>query len=414
MLRIFALLRDRFSLDFAAYKTNTVARRIQRRLQMMRDETLDNYAKRLEQDEQELDSLYRDLLIGVTQFFRDADAFTSLQRRVISEVVNQKNGTNEIRVWVASCATGEEAYSVAMLLDEEAEQQGFRGEIKIFATDVHRGSIEFASEGKYSSQQLQGLSRDRLEKYFTRNGDIFQVTSKIRQMVILASHNVLRDAPFTKVDLVTCRNMLIYLRPEAQRKVLSLFHFGLRSGGFLMLGSSESPGDLSDEFEKLDSRWKIYRKRRDVSLLSDIQLSVPRNSSNPTSRERGRGQQVASTARLSERQVIAAYELPNKWKNFFQHSVRRRSNRQRTYRGRSLAKPALRQLQTKIVRYFRKSSRTPTCTSTTKSECQTTHMMQIWMEKSCQHFRQKTLPTWHQRLGCQSAASYQSRLFKQN
>lgn len=306
MLRIFDLLRERYALDFASYKTNTVSRRIHRRLQLMRDETLQGYVDRLTSDENELEALYRDLLIGVTQFFRDMDAFESLASRVVSAVFDRHQDRDEIRCWVAACATGEEAYTVAMLLDEEAERRNWRGAIKIFATDVHRASTEFAAAGLYHRDRLQGVGEERSSKYFTQQGDKLQVAARLRQMVVFAHHNVLRDAPFTKLDLVTCRNMLIYLRPEAQKKVLSLFHFGLRSGGVLMLGSSETPGELSDEFQAIDSKHKIYRKRRDISLLADVRLSP---SASFTAEDRsGRGKERSPRPRLIERQVVAAYE----------------------------------------------------------------------------------------------------------
>ncbi|MCA9211891.1 MAG: PAS domain S-box protein [Planctomycetales bacterium] len=306
MLRIFDLLRERYSLDFASYKTNTVSRRIHRRLQLMRDETLQSYVDRLTSDEKELEALYRDLLIGVTQFFRDTEAFESLASRVVGAVFERHPDQDEVRCWVAACATGEEAYTTAMLLDEEAERRNWRGSVKVFATDVHRASIEFASTGVYSLDRLQGVSEERHKKYFTQHGDKLQVAARLRQMVVFAHHNVLRDAPFTRLELVTCRNMLIYLRPEAQKKVLSLFHFGLRSGGVLMLGSSETPGELSDEFQSIDSKHKIYRKRRDISLLADVHLS-PSASFGVESRG-SRSRERTSKPRLVERQVVAAYE----------------------------------------------------------------------------------------------------------
>lgn len=311
MRRLFDMLREQYSLDFAFYRTNTVSRRIERRLQLLHDENLPNYLSRLEDDPDELEQLYRDLLIGVTRFFRDSEAFDRLVTRVIPEIFDTRSDCDdEIRVWVAACGTGEEAYSVAILLDEEAQRRGWGGVIKVFATDVHRRSIESAGLGLYSAEQMAEFEPDRRERYFDSVGGLYQVTPRLRQMIVFATHNVLRDAPFTKLDLVTCRNMLIYLRTEAQQKVLSLFHFGLRTGGILMLGSSESPGDLSDEFQPVDPHWKIYRKRRDVSLLSDVRLTSP---SLPPSLSPGLGvtQQVRAiddVPRLVERQVVAAYE----------------------------------------------------------------------------------------------------------
>lgn len=307
MLRVFDLLQDRYQLDFKKYKTNTVTRRIQRRLELLHDHELPTYVERLEQDAQEQESLYRDLLIGVTSFFRDREAYERLEVKTIPDIFDRHQVSDEIRVWVAACATGEEAYSLAILLYEEARRRKWAGAIKIFATDVHRTSIETAGLGLYSAQQLAGISEARLANYFIQKEGGYQVVPNIRQSVVFAPHNLLRDAPFTKLDLVTCRNMLIYLRTEAQKKVLALFHFALRSGGTLWLGPSESPGELSDEFQLLDTRWKIYRKRRDVSLLNDIRLSSPTLSTGLTSPLSEHG--AHRSPKLAERQVIAAYEL---------------------------------------------------------------------------------------------------------
>lgn len=307
MLRVFALLQDRFNIDFSRYKTNTVSRRIQRRLELLHDQELPTYVSRLEQDPQEQESLYRDLLIGVTSFFRDKEAYERLETKTIPDLFDRHHPTDEIRVWVAACATGEEAYSMAILLYEAAKQRKWLGAIKIFATDVHRSSIETAGLGLYSTEQLAGVSKERLKRWFTEKEGRHQIAPAIRQSVVFAPHNLLRDAPFTKLDLITCRNMLIYLRTDAQKKVLAIFHFALQSGGILWLGPSESPGELGDEFETLDSRWKVYRKRRDVSLLADIRLTAP---TTPLSKATSlvSPQSSASRTRLSERQVVAAYE----------------------------------------------------------------------------------------------------------
>ncbi|MEM6329421.1 MAG: CheR family methyltransferase, partial [Planctomycetota bacterium] len=243
--------------------------------------------------------------IGVTQFFRDAEAFESLRQRVISPLFVERPVDDPVRVWVAGCATGEEAYSLAMLLDEESRRHDWRGDIKVFATDVHRPSIDSAGRGVYEKEQATGLSEERTERYFLRKKDALQAATPLRQMVVFASHNVLRDAPFTRLDLVTCRNMLIYFRPEAQRKAISLFHFGLRSGGRLMLGPSETPGELSEEFDVVDQRHRLYRKRRDVSLLADIRLSAPKPAARLEAPAAAKGVGKSS---LAERQVIAAYE----------------------------------------------------------------------------------------------------------
>lgn len=266
---IFELLNEEYGLDFSYYKSTTVGRRIHRRLPINRIAELSEYTERLRNDAVELNALYKDLLIGVTRFFRDPEAFERLEKDIMPEIVARVPAEQEIRVWVAGCATGEEAYSIAMLLHEQLEAQGRPINAKVFATDAHRGSLEIASIGVYGEQALVDVREDRLARYFQCKPDGYHVGQELRKMIVFAPHNIIKDAPFTKLDLVSCRNLLIYFQPLAQKKTLSLFHFGLKVGGFLMLGSSETPGELHEEFDPVDERWKIYRKRRDVALSAD-------------------------------------------------------------------------------------------------------------------------------------------------
>jgi len=271
---LFKLLRDKHGIDFSHYKPSTVGRRIERRLLLQHASDLEEYVRRLSEDEQELNSLYKDLLIGVTKFFRDVEAFERLEQQILPELIAQKSAQEELRIWIPGCGTGEEAYSLAILICERLAESNQKINVKIFATDVHRASIDHASAGIYSAESLSQISQDRLQRYFTRNGEQYQVISDLRQMIVFAHHNVLRDAPFTKLDLISCRNLLIYFQPQSQKKTVSFFHFALRTGGILFLGPSESPAELSDEFETIDSRWKIYRKRRDVRLPADLRLPL--------------------------------------------------------------------------------------------------------------------------------------------
>ena len=235
---------------------------------------LNDYVKRLEENSLELNHLYKDLLIGVTRFFRDHEAFHRLESDVIPAALATIPPDEEFRAWVAGCATGEEAYSLAILLLERMEAMHRREKAKIFATDVHRASLDFASLGVYSEAALAEVSPERMARHFVRKGDGYQVSQELRQMVVFAPHNIIKDAPFTKLDLISCRNLVIYFQPLAQKKAMSLFHFGLKTGGILFLGPSESPGELSDEFDHLDAHWKIYRKRRDVRLPADLRLPL--------------------------------------------------------------------------------------------------------------------------------------------
>lgn len=274
MNAIFSLLRQEFGIDFSYYKPNTVTRRTERRLSLNHSMDLDEYVEQLRRDPDELSSLYRDLLIGVTQFFRDPEAFDLLCREGISRILAHASGDQEVRIWVAGCATGEEAYSLAMLVQEEIERIKKLVNVKIFATDVHRASLDFASAGVYPETSLSGLSADRRERFFQRHRSGYQVSQDLRKFIVFAPHNIIKDAPFTKLDLITCRNLLIYLQPLAQKKALSLFHFGLKTGGVLFLGPSESPAELSDEFECIDEHWKVFRKRRDIRLPADLRLPL--------------------------------------------------------------------------------------------------------------------------------------------
>jgi two-component system, chemotaxis family, CheB/CheR fusion protein len=279
MDQVLRLLREEFGIDFSLYKMTTVGRRVQRRVEMLRLEGLVEYVTKLRSDPGELDELYQDLLIGVTQFFRDPDAFEVLGRDVIPGLLSGIPAEEEVRLWVAGCGTGEEAYSIAMLFLEALEAAKRPVRLKILATDVHQQSLEFASTGVYGEEQLSYVTPGRLSRYFTRRSSGYQVSQELRQMIVFARHNVTKDAPFTKMHFISCRNMLIYFQPHAQRSVMSLFHFGLASGGILFLGASETPGTLADEFVSLDERWKIYRKRRDIHLLSHVRLPLHRQTS---------------------------------------------------------------------------------------------------------------------------------------
>jgi two-component system CheB/CheR fusion protein len=278
---ILRLLRDEYAIDFSHYKASTVTRRIERRLALNRSLDIDMYVEQVRSDPRELSSLYEDLLIGVTRFFRDDAAFDVMEHRIIPEIVERTNQDDQIRVWVPGCATGQEAYSIAMLFYERLNARRRPVNLKLLATDVHKASIDLASTGLYSAEQVDGIDPQRLERFFTLKPEGYQISQTLRESIVFAPHNLIRDAPFTKMDLITCRNMLIYLQPHAQKTVLTLFHFSLKPGGFLFLGSSETPGGLLDEFDTLDEHAKIYRKRRDIGLPRDLKLPLPRTGTVP-------------------------------------------------------------------------------------------------------------------------------------
>ena len=304
MQAVYRMLEKEFGIDFTHYKPSTVTRRIERRLQLSRVDHIDTYVDRLRENREELDVLYRDLLIGVTHFFRDEEAFRLMEERFLPELWQSVPKQEPLRVWVPGCATGEEVYSLAILLYELSQRLGERP-VKIFATDVHHGSLETATRGLYDEQAVAGVSPERLQRYFLPRGQSFQIAPEIRQMVVFASHNVVKDAPFTRVHLVSCRNMLIYLQPAAQQKVLSLFRFSLRPTGLLFLGPSESLGNLANDFDTGDAHWRIYRKAGDISLPLDGQPRSSVRGYRPTQTARPA---LSRSGRYSMPQLIGVYD----------------------------------------------------------------------------------------------------------
>ncbi|MBO2946200.1 PAS domain-containing protein [Paenibacillus sp. F411] len=259
---IFEKIRQDCGVDFTYYKRNSVLRRIERRMAIHNVPSMAMYMTFLDEHREELQSLRKDLLIGVTNFFRDSEAFNVLYERVIPELFERKSFVKEIRVWVAGCSTGEEAYSVAILMRKYAESLETPYSIKIFATDLDKESIEYASQGIYSESTISHLSREDQDRFFIKDDDMFQVSKEIRKMVVFAPQNIIKDPPFRNLDLITCRNMLIYLQPEMQQKVLSLFHFALNPDGFLFLGPSETIGRFTNQFEAFDRRWNIFTHKK--------------------------------------------------------------------------------------------------------------------------------------------------------
>jgi two-component system CheB/CheR fusion protein len=299
---VYGMLQQEFGIDFTHYKPSTVTRRIERRLQLARATDIKEYVARLRGSRDELDILYRDLLIGVTHFFRNEEAFAALEQRVLPELLQQDRQGQPFRVWVAGCATGEEVYSLAMVLQELSTRFGERP-VKIFATDVHRGSLENAATAIYDEAAVARVPRARLERHFVRRGDKWQVTPELRSLVVFAAHNVVRDPPFTRMNLISCRNMLIYLQPAAQQKVLSLFHFALVRGGIMFLGPSETIGNLNNDFETVDRQWRVYRKFSDVRMPVDTRLAASRRLDG-----RPDGQQLTTPSRPSPVHLLGVYD----------------------------------------------------------------------------------------------------------
>lgn len=259
--KMVVILREATGVDFSSYKKNTIERRIERRMGVNQITDIKGYLKFLEKNPQETQKLFQELLIGVTRFFRDTEAFDLLEGKIIPSLLEEKRQGDDLRLWVAGCSTGEEAYSLAILLREAMEKTGKKLNVKIFASDIDQGALDFAGIGKYSESIVGDVSKSRLDKHFFAKDGNYQVRTEIREMVVFARQNFLKDPPFNRIDLLSCRNVLIYLDPKSQKKVLSFFHFALRQKGYLFLGASESLGDMINSFETISSKWKLYRVR---------------------------------------------------------------------------------------------------------------------------------------------------------
>ncbi|GAB4043408.1 MAG: hypothetical protein Fur0014_16030 [Rubrivivax sp.] len=271
LARIFEALLARTRIDFTDYKLPTVMRRIERRLHALGCGALDEYAARVETDPDEPARLRRELLIPVTRFFRDDAAFAALRAEVIAPLVAARGPSDPIRVWCAGVATGEEAYTVAMLLQAACDAQGRHPGFKVFATDVEPEFTRQAALGHYDPGALQGLDAAWVERFFLRSSDgRVGVRPELRQRVLFATHNLLADAPFTRIDLALCRNTLIYLNLDAQERALRRLQYGLRERGVLMLGSSEALGPLAADFEPLDAAHKLFRLVRPLRTMLSL------------------------------------------------------------------------------------------------------------------------------------------------
>jgi two-component system CheB/CheR fusion protein len=259
--KILVLLRARTGHDFTTYKSNTVRRRIERRINVHQLPGSLAYLRLLQENPHELDLLFKELLIGVTNFFRDSEAFEALAKTIVPQLLAAQPANAPVRVWAAGCASGEEAYSLAMTLLEGMEKLNQRFPIQIFGTDLDHEAIDIARVGFYPEGIARDVRPQRLARFFTEEDGGYRVKKEIRELVIFAPQNVLKDPPFTRMDLVTCRNLLIYVTPAAQERLLALFHYALRPGGILFLGSSESLTGLADHFTVMNKKWKIFARK---------------------------------------------------------------------------------------------------------------------------------------------------------
>lgn len=310
-------LKHQTDFDFRKYRRATLDRRVRRRMGLRQLGSMSEYFHLLKDHPRETETLARDLLIGVTGFFRDSAAWDILARKVIRPIFETSDPATPVRVWVAGCATGEEAYTVAMLLDEQAERAGCHRRFQIFATDISEDALQTARTAIYPASIEQELSNGRLQRYFSREEDHYRIKKFLRETVVFASQNVLSHPPFANLDLICCRNLLIYLKPEAQSRILSVFQFALNQDRYLFLGSSESLGKRNSCFTALSKKWRIYR-RNEVPVSANLDLPKPIRSGKSTISRPYEGPRGSLNERICEqllkesRQVIAAVNRDNR------------------------------------------------------------------------------------------------------
>ncbi|MEO7317545.1 MAG: CheR family methyltransferase [Chthoniobacteraceae bacterium] len=303
------LIRGATGVDFTHYKASTLRRRITRRMMLHRLETQADYEEHLRNTPEEIEELYQDILISVTSFFRDPEAFEALARDVFPKLLSACPAGEAVRLWIVGCSSGEEAYSLAMVFTECAEAAESAARLQIFATDVNPRCVEKARAGYYPRSIAQEVSSERLERFFTEENDGYRVCKSIRERCVFSRHNLLSDPPFSRVDFISCRNLLIYLEPTLQQRVLPIFHYALKAEGWLWLGSSESAGTTSTLFDAADLRHKIFTRRAGDRPPS----TRPRNASPGSFTGDGSSQRQPGHGALhrdAERLLLAKYAPP--------------------------------------------------------------------------------------------------------
>ena len=309
LAKLFILLRREFGIDLTQYKRTTIDRRIDRRMALHKIERLEDYVRYVQENRRELAALHNDMLITVTSFFRDPEAFEVLKATVFPRLLEHKPPGQPIRVWVPACATGEEAYSLAIALVEFCEDNGRDERIQIFATDLDDDAIQYARRAVYPANIALDVSVDRLNRFFVKRDEEFVIARRIRDLLVFSRQNILADTPFSRMDLVSCRNLLIYLQPSAQQKVLRVAHYALNPSGYLMLGASETIGDAPELFSAVDRKQKIYLKKHVAPGLDrDLGLSSP--APMEKTREAAPAPPVPNLQSLADRKVLELYGPP--------------------------------------------------------------------------------------------------------
>jgi two-component system CheB/CheR fusion protein len=264
--RIFIMLRSAKGIDFTTYKRSTIMRRITRRMLLQKIEGIEKYVTYLKQNPSEIETLYQDILINVTSFFREPETFDALKRSVFPHIVDKASGDVPVRIWVPACSTGEEAYSIAIALLEYMDDNKISRSVQLFATDIDDIAVEKARKGIYPENISRDVSPERLTRFFEKNGDGYVINKLVREMCIFAKQNMVKDPPFSKIDLISCRNVLIYFSPELQKKTISILFYALNPKGFLMIGQSETVGEFAGLFSVVDKKHTIYSKKAETSV----------------------------------------------------------------------------------------------------------------------------------------------------
>lgn len=308
---IFRIVNSRTGHDFSAYKVSTIMRRIERRMAVNDIIELSDYIRFLKEKPEESKALFKEFLIGVTSYFRDPDAFEALEQQVIPKLFEERNPDEPLRIWLAGCATGEEAYSVAMLIREYSREHRIDVKVQIFATDIDGEAVDFARNGLYPDSIGADLTSERLRTFFKKSDSTYQVVKPLREMIVFAQHNIIKDPPFSRLDLLVCRNLLIYLNPDLQKRILPLFAQSLKPNGFLFLGTSETVGGFTDLFLPVDKKWKIFQRRESSKRLG-IEFPIAPVHQPIPEREPVRPYQEAgiSPGMLAEKTLMQRYSPP--------------------------------------------------------------------------------------------------------
>jgi two-component system CheB/CheR fusion protein len=314
---ILQLLHQSKNVDFSHYKMSTIKRRMLRRMLVHKIKTLKEYFELLSSQSNEVDLLYQDLLINVTAFFRDTEAFLHLKNIILSKLLESKTTGETLRIWVAACATGEEVYSIAMILFELQENNPNRIYFQIFASDLSDDAIRIARNGEYTASQVLTVTPERLQRFFVKTKDKYRISRELRDVCVFAKHNILQDPPFSRMDFISCRNMLIYLDTTAQKKAISTFHYALNDGGCLMLGKSETIGTSAQLFAILDKKYKFYSRKKKSGLRTIPDLTshlshttMPDKNTTPTSTFKKTATSVNGTIGMAFDTVLLEHHVP--------------------------------------------------------------------------------------------------------